>query len=88
MNRREADALDVAFCRHLLASIHKDVKAARPNVNLRKDAWVAGPMFRDHYEFHGPGDFFWDGRAANAYEARYKGWAAWLRKQGVEGYVN
>jgi len=80
-------SLDVVFCRHMLASVHRDVKAARPAVNLRKDAWVWGPAFRDNWEFHGPGEFYWYGRAANAFDARAKGWSAWLRKEGVDGYV-
>ena len=87
MNRREADALDVAFCRSLLSAVHRDVKAARPYLNLRKDAWIWGPTFRDNYEFHGPDGFYWYGSAANAYDARAKGWSAWLRKEGIDGYT-
>lgn len=70
-------SIDVEFCRHLLTLVHKDVKAAHPHINLRKAAWVwcAG---RDHWEFHGPGKFFWHGSAANAYDARAKGWRRWL----------
>jgi hypothetical protein len=68
-------SIDVSFCRALLAQIIPDVKASGKRVV--KDAWVwcAG---RDHWEFHGPDGFFWHGNASNAYDARYKGWSAWL----------
>lgn len=74
--------INIAFSRGLLAQIAPEVKAAGKRVF--KDAWVwsAG---RDHWEFHtlatdtGTG-FYWHGRASNAYEARYKGWSAWLER--------
>lgn len=77
-------AVDSVFSQALLREAHQAVKAAFPQVNLRKDAWVwnAG---RDHWEFHGPGDFYWHGRAGNAWDARYHGWMAWLHSKGVEG---
>ncbi len=77
-------SLDTDFCRALLALAHASVRRHFPRVHLRKDAWVwnAG---RDHWEFHGPEDFYWHGRAANAFDARYKGWMAWLCHKGVEG---
>ncbi len=75
--------IDLAFSRALLAQAHAAVKAAYPAINLRKDAWVwkAG---RDHWEFHGPADYYWHGRVSNAFEARYAGWMAWLKSKGVE----
>ena len=51
-----------------------------------KDAWV-WHFHKDHWEFHGPDGFYWHGSADNAYEARAKGWSAWLRKQGADGYA-
>jgi hypothetical protein len=74
--------IDTAFSRALLAEAHKAVKAAFPAIDLRKAAWVwcAG---RDGWEFHGPERFYWNGRAGNAFDARYKGWLAWLRFKGV-----
>lgn len=72
--------IDVIFCRHLLSLVHKDVKAAFPSIHLKKDAWVWSTGFRDHWEFHGPNDFYWHGNAANAYDARAKGWNSYLRK--------
>jgi hypothetical protein len=71
--------INISFCRALLSAVHRDVKAFAPEINLQKDAWVwcAG---RDHWEFHGPkNDFYWHGGADNAYDARAKGWSAWLR---------
>lgn len=79
-----AQSHDVAFTRGLLKLGHAEVKKFAPKVNVIKDAWV-WHFSRDHWEFHGPGDYYWNGRASNAYEARYKGWMAWLRKQGWEG---
>lgn len=75
--------VDVVFCRSLLALAHKEVKAAFPETDLRKDAWVWN-CGRDNWEFHGPLDWYWHGDASNAYEARYKGWMAWLKFKGVE----
>lgn len=74
--------LNVEFCRRLLSLTHQRVKAAFPSINLRTDAWVwcAG---RDHWEFHGPETYYWHGKASNAYEARSKGWSAWLESKGI-----
>jgi hypothetical protein len=69
--------VDLVFCRHLLAQVKPRVQAA--GKRIVRDAWVwcAG---RNHWEFHGPDKFYWHGRAANAYDARYKGWCAWLER--------
>jgi hypothetical protein len=67
--------VDVAFCRVLLAQIVPDVHKKGKRVN--KDAWV-WLVGHDQWEFHGPDNFYWHGSAGNAYEARYKGWSAWL----------
>lgn len=71
--------INIAFSRALLAQLRGPVRGV--GKRLVRDAWVwhAG---RDHWEFHGPDEFYWHGRADNAYEARYKGWSAWLEKQG------
>jgi len=71
--------IDIAFCREMLREAHALVKQAAPSINVRADAWVYHFM-HDHWEFHGPDQFWWHGSAANAYDARYKGWMAWLRK--------
>ena len=75
-------SIDAMFGRALLQEAHKLVKLHYPEFNLNKDAWVwcAG---RDHWEFHGPGGYYWHGRAGNAYDARYKGWMAWLTTKGI-----
>lgn len=75
--------IDLAVSRALLKQAHELVKLRYPEVNLRRDAW-AYHFIRDSWEFHGPDKFYWNGRANNAYEARYKGWMAWLRGQGIE----
>jgi hypothetical protein len=74
--------MDIAFCRLMLQETHVLVKRHFPEINLRKDAWVwcAG---RNHWEFHGPSKYYWHGNASNAYQARYKGWLAWLESKGV-----
>jgi hypothetical protein len=36
------------------------------------------------WEFHGPDKFYWHGDADNVYDARYKGWSAYLEKQQPE----
>jgi hypothetical protein len=94
--------INITFCRHLLANVSADVRAHfllkyfdagrdhgkldhRPYKKPMQDAWVY-KVGRDHWEFHGPDDYYWHGGACNAYEARYKGWCAWLRKEGAEGY--
>jgi hypothetical protein len=75
--------IDVAFTRSLLSMGHKTVKERFPDVNLRKDAWVYDHG-RNHWEFHGPDKFYWHGSAGTAYEARYKGWMAWLESKGID----
>lgn len=73
--------IDVAFSRHLLGQIVPTLRTLGQRVNA--DAWVWHFM-RDHWEFHGPDKFYWHGSAGNAYEARYKGWNAWIEKHHPE----
>lgn len=75
---------DSAYGRLVYAAVKTDVVSAVAGVKLR-DAWVwcAG---RDHWEFH-YGDFFWHGSADGAFDARAKGWSAYLEKLGIDGYV-
>jgi hypothetical protein len=58
------------------------VKVDGKPINLRAghDAWTTN-VGRDHWEFHGPENFYWHGRADNANDARAKGWNAWLKKE-------
>lgn len=74
-------SVDILFSRALLSEGIKALKEASPKTRPFKDAWVwnAG---RDHWEFHGPDKYYWHGRAGNAFEARYKGWMAWLETKG------
>ena len=74
--------INITFCRNLLTAALADVRKHFPAMR-NKDAWVwdAG---RDHWEFHGPDEFYWHGRAGNAYDARYKGWMAWLAFKGIK----
>lgn len=74
-------SIDTIFSRVLLAQVLPAVRAS--GYKPVKDAWVwcAG---RDHWEFHGPADYFWHGSAGNAYEARYKGWVAFLASKGID----
>jgi hypothetical protein len=74
--------LDTAFTRHMLRDTVQDVRKHCPEVKV-KDAWVYH-FGRDSWEFHGPAKFYWHGRAYNAYEARAKGWQAYLRHIGKE----
>lgn len=69
--------IDIMFSRTLLAQILPALRKVGKRVT--KDAWVYH-FHRDHWEFHGPDKFYWHGSASNAYEARYKGWSAWLEK--------
>jgi hypothetical protein len=76
--------VNIEFSRALLAQIIPDVRKAGKRPMRDADIWHdRGPRHRRNYEFHGPeGRVDWYGRADNAYEARYKGWSAWLAKQG------
>ncbi len=94
--------LNVVYGRTVLADILPDVRKHIPGVRL-KDAWVwhAGrDHWEFHYTdsvgasvkpngtpIHGQPTFYWHGRASGAYEARAKGWAAYLERLGVEGYT-
>ena len=72
--------IDVVFCRRLLSNLRADPDFRATGKRLYKDAWVWS-FGRDQWEFHGPGKFHWNGRAANAYDARFKGWSMWLDRQ-------
>jgi hypothetical protein len=81
--------INISFCRALLREAVELLKIEAPHIRPIKDAWVwhAG---RGCWEFHGPrtGDaemptYYWHGRADNAYEARYKGWMAWLEARNA-----
>ena len=71
--------------RDLLALVIADLRKWDADIKLR-EAWVY-KVGKAHWEFH-YGEFYWHGSAYNAYEARANGWAAYMAKQGVEGYVD
>lgn len=76
--------LNITFCRALLAQTMERVRR-HTTPALREKAWVYKTA-RGQWEFQGPNpdgrvnQFYWFGRADNAYEARAKGWSAWLEK--------
>lgn len=77
---------DVEFSRHYLTEVHKDVKRV-PGLtgNLWKLAWVWTEGGKSQfYEFHGPEKFTYSMRATNAYEARARGWQAYIRQRHPE----
>jgi hypothetical protein len=71
--------INIDFSRTLLRIVLDDIKPLTTAAE-RKDAWVYKCM-EDHWEFHGPGEFYWHGSADNAYDARAKGWQAWEAAQ-------
>jgi hypothetical protein len=81
-----AQSINVTFCRSLLGSVMADVRK-HTTAEQRRVVWTYHFM-RDHWEFHGPGGFYWHGSADGGYDARAKGWAAYLRSKGVEGYAD
>jgi hypothetical protein len=75
-------SLDSDFGRLLLAQITPTVKD-HTTAAQRKAAWTYH-FGRGQWEFHGPDHFYWHGRASSAYEARYKGWIAYLESKGID----
>jgi hypothetical protein len=69
---------DLAFCRQHLRLVLTEVRDWCPDVKP-SEAWV-WKSGRGQWEFHGPDRFYWHGRAANAYDARAKGWQSYLAK--------
>ena len=72
----------IDYSRALLERILQDVLRHRPTILLRMASTTKhGRLWT--FKF---GKFKWSGRCTNAYEARAKGWVAWLHKQHAEGY--
>ena len=73
--------------RFLLKAIRADVRKHTTS-DERKASWVisTGGRTRPCWEFHGPNRFYWYGRADGAYDARYKGWVAYLSSIKAPGY--
>jgi DNA polymerase III alpha subunit (gram-positive type) len=80
--------IDIDFSRSQLRLIHEVVREHFPKIKVSK-AGVVGPSFRQYlFEFTHEGERFAEYvRAANAYEARYEGWAKFLAKHRIEGWV-
>lgn len=75
--------LNIEFSRIYLRLVTQDLKRAFPDIKSRKDAYVIKST-GDLWEFHGPDEFYWYGRADNAYDARAKGWESYMSSKGVE----
>ncbi len=71
-----SQSLNTSFTRALLTAVVPAVEVAGHYVF--RDAMVTH-FHRDHYEFAGPHGFHWHGHAHDLYEARYKGWMAYLK---------
>jgi hypothetical protein len=71
--------INIAFCRNMLQAICCEVRRKFPGTKV-SEAWVWTDRRRRHWEFHFQGKLIWDGRADNAYDARYKGWMAFIDK--------
>jgi hypothetical protein len=71
------------FDRELYRRVKADVVKHSPGVEVMA-AWVI-PAGACKWEFHYR-DFYWHGSAGGAFDARAKGWSAWLHKQGVTDY--
>lgn len=73
--------INVAFCRELLRRLEPEVKAINPTISVwRRPSWVYQYDRSQDWEFHF-GDFYWYGRADNAFDARWQGWSAWLEER-------
>lgn len=71
---------DRTFVRLMLQKVHADVKLNFPEINLKSARYYVMKTGKATWEFHGPNSYYWHGRAICAYEARYKGWMAWMNK--------
>jgi hypothetical protein len=75
---------DSAYTRPLLKVIMEDVREHVKPEDI-KAAWPF-KVGKGHFEFHGSQKFYWHGSAADLWEARANGWAAYLRKLNIPGY--
>lgn len=71
---------DHTFCRLHLREVMKDV-VEMTTPEQRKAAWGYKYQGQQSAEFHGPDGFYWNGRAHCVWEAKAKGWEAWMEKQ-------
>lgn len=77
-------SIDTSLTRHLLVAMHMDVRLAFPDIRSPQKAASVTQTMRGmrcvEIITEGRERFVWDGRAYDAYEARYKAWAAFLQK--------
>lgn len=78
--------ISTMFTAELLRQAMKDLREFCPKVNV-KDHGLTWSKFgsRTHYFFEYK-DFYWECVAGDANEARYKGWTAYMKSQGVSKY--
>lgn len=70
--------INKAFCGLLLRSAMEEVRLMTTAEERRK-TWVYH-FGRGHWEFHGPGHFYWHGEADSNAHARALGWSKWIEK--------
>jgi hypothetical protein len=76
-------ANDHTFCILLLKDVMVRVRE-HTTVDQRKDAWTWADSVRRMFEFHGPDGHYWYGQAHCKWEARARGWLAWMNKMGLD----
>jgi len=70
-----------AFCRANLAGTMENVRK-NTTTKQRKTTWAYKYDPGQMVEFHGPDNFYWYGRGCCRWDARAKGWGAWLESRG------
>ena len=76
---------NVIYCRAVWKETKKVVDQ-HTTPSQRKKSYVWHVTSFKCWEFHAFDGFYWSGQAHNAFDARVKGWEAWLRHKEVEGY--
>jgi hypothetical protein len=78
---------EITFSRTLLTALRADLE--KHKLQIYKDATVVSDVRASRrncpcvFEFHGPRGFYWTGMASSSYEARFKGWHAYLESKGL-----
>ena len=75
--------LSTTFTRHALASMHRQVRELCPHIKTPMKAMSCyqhstGSYFTCQLRENVNEGFFWEGRASDAYDARYKAWDVFL----------
>lgn len=74
---------DIEFSRKLLIEAHDLVRKHFPQIKMVHTVGWTYKHSKRGWEWHGPDQFYWHGKADNGYHARYLGWMAWLKHKGV-----